>query len=136
MQEKAKKNNKVIILAITFIVLFCFFLFMYFLPRDYEKEYSINKVDIKEKYSKKEAYYYFNMIYDNKNFEFATDVDYVTKRGLIENIQIIEEENITCLIPKAEKINTFPICLKNNEYVDYHLVDYDFKDFDKNIKKN
>lgn len=119
--------KKLIILISVIIIFFVFFLYMYFSPRNYEKEYEINKVKITEKYNKEKEYYYLNLNYKKKNFEYASTEEYTTKRGIIKEVEIIEEDNIICLVPKSEYIKTYPLCYKEDTLIDYNLVDIDFK---------
>jgi len=119
--------KKLIILISVIIIFFIFFLYMYFSPRNYEKDYEINKVRITEKYNAEKEYYYFNFYYKEKDFEYVSTEEYTTKRGLINTIEIIEEDKILCLVPKSEYLKTYPLCYKENIPIDYHLVNLDFE---------
>lgn len=126
--------KKLIILITVIISFFIFFLYMYFSPRDYEKTYKVNKVNITETYNEKNDYYYLNFKYKNKVFEYASNDSYTNKRGLIKNVKIINEDEILCLIPESEYLKTYPICYKNKKLIDYHLSGVDFNDYDKKLK--
>lgn len=119
--------KKLIILISVIIIFFVFFLYMYFSPRDYEKKYEINKVNITERYNKEKAYYYFNLNYKNKNIEYVTTEKYTTKRGLINKVKIVEDENSICLIPSSEYHQTYPICTKDDAQILYTLTDIGFE---------
>ena len=102
------------------------------MPRNYEKEYEIKKVKITEIYNKEKEFYYFNFNYQGKDFEYSVKTGYITKRNLISNIKIIEEDENLCLVPQSEYIDTYPLCVNSSgEYISYDLVDLDFDDYKK-----
>jgi len=119
--------KKLIILISVIIIFFIFFLYMYFSPRDYEKKYELDKVKITEKYNKENKYYYFNFEYKEKNFEYVTTEKYTTKRGLINNVEIVKERDIVCLIPKSEYFETYPLCYKDDKPITHTLTGIDFE---------
>jgi len=127
--------KKLIILISVIISFFIFFLFMYFTPRDYEKKYKVDKVEIAEKYNKEKKYYFLNFQYSGKVFEYATSDKYINKRGLISGVEVIKKEDILCLVPKSKSLTTYPLCYKGNEAVDYNLVDINFKYFKNKINE-
>ncbi len=125
--------KKLIILISVIIIFFIFFLFMYFNPRNYEKTYEVDKIKITEKYDKEKEYYYFNFNYKKIDFEYAVTNKYTNKRGLINEVEIINKENLLCIIPKSEYVITYPLCYNGKEFIDYNLIDIEF-DFKKELK--
>jgi len=119
--------KKLIILISVIITFFVFFLYMYFSPRDYQKQYKIDKINITEKYNKKNKYYYFNFEYKNKNFEYVSERKYTTKRGLINDINIKKDKEVLCIIPKSEYFDTYPLCYKDNEQISYTMTPFTFE---------
>ena len=116
-----KKNKKKIILA------FCIFFFLIIitlLPKNYKKEYKIDKYKIIEKYIKKDKMYVFQ-IYDKSNIYETISLDkYTSKRKLISKVKKYNENDTTCIIVNSKKINDNIICKKNKEYIDYHLTSF------------
>ncbi|MBQ6687108.1 MAG: hypothetical protein IJN03_01125 [Bacilli bacterium] len=127
--------KKLIILIAVIIIFFVFFLFMYFSPRNYEKKYEINKVEITEKYNKEKQYYYFNLKYEDKELEYAYKSKYLTKRGLIKDVEILEEKDTTCLEFESKYLEPYPLCYKDNKQVSYNLTDINFDSFIKKYKE-
>lgn len=124
--------KKLIILISVIIIFFVFFLYMYFLPRNYEKEYELKEVKITEIYNKEKEFYYFNFNYQGKDFEYLVKTSYTTKRNLISDIKIVEEDEMLCLVPQSEYIDTYPLCFNSSEeYISYNLIDFDFSDYQK-----
>lgn len=86
---------------------------------NYEIEYKINNYNIKEIYKNKRYYFEIN---GNKNF----NLDIYTKRTLskkkITNIKEIEKDDIYCIVPISNDLNTYPLCYKDTEYMDYNLI--------------
>ena len=114
--------KKLIILISAIIIFFIFFLYMYFSPRSYKKEYTQDKVKIIESYDKEKQYYYFEFEYKNNIYELVTKDKYSTKRGLIKSIKINKENKAICLDPKSDYITTYQICSRNNKQISYNLT--------------
>ena len=125
--------KKLIILISVIIIFFIFFLYMYFSPRNYEKEYKVDKVLVTEKYNKENSYYYFKLKYQEKTYEYATTDKYTTKRGLIKNIKIKKDKKSVCLVPSSTYVITYPLCYKGDKQVVYTLTDKNF-DHKKEVK--
>ena len=117
------ENMKKLVLMISVIIfLFGIFLIIYIMPRDYEKEYTLNDFIINEKYIKDESAYYYSFNYKDSLFEYVLHTKYFNKRKLINNINFIEISNGYCFIPESEYLSMIPLCKVNNVITDYHLI--------------
>lgn len=92
------------------------------MPRNYEKEYTLNDFTINEKYIKDESAYYYSFNYKDNLFEYVLHIKYSNKRKLINNINFIEISNGYCFIPESDYLSMIPLCKVNNVITDYHLV--------------
>lgn len=120
-----KKRVVAIILFIVFIVLLIIGIKL-FKNKDYEVEYSINDYNIVENYS--DELYTFKVSNDNHSFSFLEDIKYEKKHKLIANIEEINLDNEICLTIKSDYFNYNPLCIKDEQEVDYHLVSDEMKE--------
>ena len=108
--------KKHVVLLITLILLFSIFIYFYFRESSYELEYNIDGLDITEKYDKDLKAYYFNIEYQENNYELVSLDKYTTKRRLINSVEISEKEQETCFSFQTTKINLYDICTNNYSY--------------------
>lgn len=108
--------KKHVVLLITLILLFSIFIYFYFRESSYELEYNIDGLDIIEKYDKDLKAYYFNIEYQENNYELVSLDKYTTKRRLINSVEISEKEQETCFSFQTTKINLYDICTNNDSY--------------------
>lgn len=114
--------KKLVLIIGVIAFLFGIFLIIYIMPRDYEKEYTLNDFIIKEKYSKEDDAYYYTFNFDDDLFEYVLRTKYSNKIKLINNINFIEISNGYCFIPESDYLSLVPLCNINNVITDYHLV--------------
>ncbi len=98
------------------LLLLAFLIFIIFLitPKNYETKYTINKIDIEEKYDKKNKYYYFKFTYEDKELEYLVKNKYINHRKLINDIKITDKE-ILELEVKSEYIKNIKLCYKDTQ---------------------
>lgn len=87
---------------------------------NYKIEYKINNYNIKETYNDKR--YYFEISGKN-NYNFDLYVKRTFNKHKITNINEIEKDDISCIMPTSDDLKTYPLCYKNGEYIDYNLLD-------------
>ena len=97
-----KKYRKII--TVLLIVLVLVYIYQKF-PKNYQKEYKINKFNVQEKYIKKTKTYYFVI---NDKFEYAYKTRYRGKK-LIKDISYVKK-NDKCVNIKGRKIDFYPLC--------------------------
>lgn len=110
---------KKVIIVLNFLILV---ILVKFFLSNYDITYKLNDYSIKTIYKKN--YYYFEIEDKNKN-KYNFDVYgkrkiYKVKINKIENIQ---GDDFECIYPKIKDFKTYPLCYKNNELIDYNLID-------------
>ncbi len=106
-----------------FLLLFIIFLYGIFRSKNYEVEYKVNDVEVQEKFIKKEKLYEFLFKTNDKEFFVRIPHSYIHTKKFISEIVIKEKEETTCLLLKSNKLNLSPLCIQNNEYISYHLIE-------------
>ena len=119
-----KKYKKLIILIITILII-TGIIFIIRRPKDYSKSYKINSYMINESFIKEKNEYIFYTNYDSKAFDISITNKYIQKKKLIKSIKKLENDTETCLYFISDYLNTYPICYKDENRVDYSLVTQD-----------
>lgn len=94
----------------------------YFLS-SYSLEYKINNHDVKEIYKNDRIYFEI----DNK-YNFDVYMKRKLRKKLITSIDDIEGEGFFCIYPFVKEVNTYPLCIKDNNQIDYHMIDGELLD--------
>ena len=115
--------NKRLLYFIIFIILIVLCKYYY---SNYEVEYKVNGYNIKTKYTKNRFYYEINDGNNTYNFDYYKKRTF--KKSLITKIKTIENESFKCIYPTIKDIDTYPLCVSNNEFVDYNLIETDLLD--------
>ena len=128
-----KKMLLITISLCTIIILAKYFI------SDYELNYEVDGYKIKEIYKDKRFY-----IEINKDITY--NLEFYQKRSfsktLISNIKEIKGEDFTCIYPTIKNVETYPLCYKNNEYIDYNLIEselleeYKIEEINIDLKKD
>lgn len=107
-------------MIITILICFVVILFKYWLS-DYKINYSVNNYDVNTVYN--DGRFYFEISNKDKLYNF----DVYKKRGmgklLISKIDVISDGTFECVYPTIKDVKTYPLCYKDNEYIDYNLID-------------
>lgn len=125
-----KKRLLQIVLVITILIIILIFNLVK--RKNYEVEYTIDGYNVVENFNQK--LYTFRISNEDNSFSFLENIKYVKKHRLINNIEEIKLDNEYCLIIKSDYFTYNPLCVVDNEEVDYHLVSnemqekLDFKD--------
>lgn len=125
-----KKNIKVK-RRITFLVIcFLFFLFLFWLffyKRNYQMEYIKDDYHITENFEKEKDYYHFKIVKDDLSYTISLANQNFISKKLIKHIETFTLEDETCIKVTSNKLRFYPLCLKNNEQISYHLVSEEMK---------
>lgn len=121
---KLRKKRVFIFLGILIIVIFIIVNLVK--EKAYEVEYSINGYNIVENYSDK--LYTFKISNESSSFSFLENIKYIRNHKLISDIEVITQDDETCLIIKSDYFSYNPLCTIDNEEVDYHLVSDEMKE--------
>lgn len=134
MTVKSKRRLVFVLLFFLFLFAFLFFLFH---KKNYEILYSINGYQVKENFDKEKDYYYFEIEKDNLKFNVALKNQKFFSKKLIYHIDSYQEQDETCLKIYSNKLRFYPLCMKNEEQISYHLVSDDMKkNFEYLTKEN
>ena len=118
-------NKKLIIFLLCYIFII---IFKYFIS-DYTVNYKLNNYEVSIKYRDKRYY-----VEINKDYKYNFDI--YKKRNLnrkiISDIKVINDDNFECIVPIIDGLNTYPLCYKENEYIDFNLIESEKLDEYKN----
>lgn len=118
---KKIKKRKLILFVFILIVLF----YGIFRSKSYEIEYSLGEVTVLEKFQKEKKSYDFIFKVKEKEFFVSLEQSYIHSKKLIQNVDVKEKGDTLCIVPKGKKLDLYPLCIQNNEYVSFHLIEDD-----------
>ena len=96
---------------------------------NYEIDYKLKNFNIKEKYYSERKLYYFETSYMGNNYEIAINSAYIG-RELINDIEVLSEDDTTCMYFKSNKLSTYPVCTKGKELISHDIINLGgFEDF-------
>lgn len=106
--QKVKVKSKLIIFLSVFLLLIGVYIFTFWMPKDYEVEYFIGDIQVKESYNKKENILklYFN------DFSYEVNYKYTNHRKIIKNVEI----NQNCLKASSDYLSVPSICKNDEDY--------------------
>ncbi len=123
-----KKNIIIIILLLILIILGKFYL------SSYKIEYYVNNYKVTTNY--KNGRFYFQIENESSSYIFDMYEKRHFKKTMIEGINEINGDDFSCIYPTIQNIDTYPLCIQNNNYIDYHLIDSELLDSYKEEKYN
>lgn len=113
--------KKLYFILFLFLSLIITFLILTNSPKNYQIEYKIKDIEILEKYQKTTNDYHFILKYKGIEYPMVIQTKYSKKRKLIQSINIIEDDNDTCLMIYSKNENQ-TLCSDKNGLKDYHLI--------------
>jgi len=120
---KLKKSAIIIILIfLVFLIALIIFLISLFKNKSYSLEYDIGDFRISENFDSKENLYYYEIAYNKTKYNFIYSSEYLKDKKLISDIKKYEEDNYLCLSIESSSIKNNPLCSKDDEVIDVHLV--------------
>lgn len=127
--KKSKIKQKRRRIALT-IILCCFLLLLYIIlhAKDYEKNYQRNGFEIKEIFDKELNAYTFTISKEEKSWSFLVESKYKRRKKLIQSIELLEENETSCIILKSKKLKTYPQCIHEEQQIDFHLISDSLKE--------
>ena len=115
--------KKVLIYSI--IIVFIAIVLKYVLS-NYKMNYEVSNYNVNMTYKNSRFYY------EISNEEYTFNFDYYKRRGftktMISRIDEIKDENLYCIYPVIDNVETYPLCYKDGEYIDYNLIDSELLD--------
>ena len=85
-------------------------------------EYIKDDYHITENYEKEKDYYHFKIVKDDLSYTISLANQNFISKKLIKHIETFTVEDETCIKVTSNKLRFYPLCLKNNEQISYHLV--------------
>ncbi len=116
------------------IICICIFLILLvvinkYCTSSYEIKYEVNNFNVSTTFYNNRFYF---EIQNGKTFNFDIYGERRFGKKLIDSIKVFKSNGYYCVYPIIENTSTYPLCYKDEESFDYHLVDdIKFKDFYK-----
>ncbi len=127
MATKDMKKNRRFYLLLFILTIISLFSYHFFKVKSYVKEYQKDNVSIMESYNKEQKNYLYRFNYSNEDYVIAIPKDYNWKRKLVKNIEVINNDNETCLKIISDDLSFYPLCRKNGEQISYLLTSEEMK---------
>ena len=131
MKKKYRLKKEALIfltLVILVFVVLIVFLMSIFKNKSYSIEYNIDDFKINENYDNNEKLYYYEIKYKDNLYNFVQESKYIKDKKLINKVENYEDEEYICIKIKSEYFEYVPLCSKENENIDYHLVSDNLKE--------
>ncbi len=93
------------------------------LPRNYEKTYEVDGIEINETYNKEMRFYSFKVKVQDEVFTFNKVSKYLNKKSLVKNVSTFQNENDVCVLLEGKKLEFYPVCKNDSEYVDISFLE-------------
>lgn len=90
-------------------------------------EYIKDDYHITENFEKEKDYYHFKIVKDDLSYTISLANQNFISKKLIKHIETFTAEDETCIKVTSNKLRFYPLCLKNNEQISYHLVSEEMK---------
>ena len=116
--KKIKLKRRFYLLIFILIVIFILS-YHFFKVKSYVKEYWIDNVLVMESYNKNQNSFLYRFNYLDEDYVLAINKDYTWHRKLVKKIDILENEEETCLVIKSDYLTFYPLCRNNNEQISY-----------------
>ncbi len=129
MKKKYRIKKQVyIVLSIIIFFFVTILIFNSIKNKEYSIDYTVDNYDISENYDSTNNLYYFNIEYNNANYEFISNNKYIKNKKLINNINKYEDEEYICITIDSNYIDTYPLCTYKKDQIDYRLVSDNLKE--------
>ncbi|MBQ4030195.1 MAG: hypothetical protein II625_00450 [Bacilli bacterium] len=119
---KLKKKPLIVLILIILITIFLISLLISHLKnKSYSLEYNINGYKVNENYDSNRQLYYYEITYNDYEYNFIYNSKYLKEKKLIEDISSKEENDLTCLYIESDYIESNPLCNNGKEVVYYQI---------------
>lgn len=135
MKKKYKLKKSAILAICLFIIIIIALLILTFAKtHSYSLEYNINEFGISENFDSSENLYYYEITYNNVDYNFVYNHKHIKEKKLLKGIKKYEKDNYICLLIESEYISSYPLCSEDDTLIDYHLIPESLKEeMDYNI---
>ena len=117
---------------ISFIFICMCLILLKFWTSNYTIKYEVAGYDIETVYNNDR--FYFEIIKDDKTYNFDLYKKRNISKLLISDIRIIGDDTFSCIYPVINDVKTYPLCYKDNVYMDYTLIDSELLDEYKEVQ--
>ena len=97
-------------------------LYNFFKVKNYTVFYYVDEVKVEESYNKNQKSYLYKFNYDNQDFVWAFKKDYNWQKRMVKQINVLQNEEETCLLIQSNQLKFYPLCQKNGEQISYLLA--------------
>ncbi len=99
--------------------------------KNYSIEYVVNGFNVKETFDKESSTYGFIITEKDQQYDFLISTKHIRTKKLLNEIAIYEDEDTAerCIYPKSSKIEIYPLCKKDDKYMDLSLLESDLSSF-------
>lgn len=97
-------------------------LYNFFKVKNYTVFYYVDEVKVEESYNKNQKSYLYKFNYDNQDFVWAFKKDYNWQKRMVKQINVLQNEEETCLLIQSNQLIFYPLCQKNGEQISYLLA--------------
>lgn len=124
-------KKKKVILGVLFLLVLIIVVVLIGRPRDYTVRYKRDGFEIEERYDKELDVYTFSVSINDKEFNFLANKKRVKGKKLITGVNVLstQEEDKFCVLLASSKVESYPVCYSDDEYLDYDLFDEKSDDF-------
>lgn len=105
----------------SFILIFILLVCLKYRFSNYEIKYDIDGYNVITNYKNKR--FYIEISKDNKKYNFDIYGKRKLSKLLINNIKEIKDDTFSCIYPNIDGYETYPLCYKDDTFVDYNLID-------------
>ena len=112
--------KKLYTIIVTLLLLFIYYLFVLYNPKDYKVNYKIEEYLITEKYVKDTELYEFYINYNNQVYPLTLQLKYNKNRKNKKHIKIKTDDS-NC-IDATIRDNDYPVCYQNNILIHHSLI--------------
>lgn len=129
MSKKYKLKKEIYIIFVIVILLFITIsiLINKNINKSYSIDYTVDNYDISENYISTNNLYYFDIKDNNISYDFIIN-NKIKEKKLINKIIKHEDEEYICLEIISDYFDTYPLCSKDKENIDYRLVNDNMKE--------
>ncbi len=104
------------------LILLIFLIINSIIPKNHEKKYKYNDYEINEVFNNNDKRYSINITKDDKKYDYNFDSKYIGKK-IIKGIDTFNSDNTSCIVLYYNNTNSIPLCIKDNNNIDFRLVD-------------
>lgn len=127
MKKYKIKSSVKIILTLIILLIIIFSITKINTSKSYSLEYNIKKYDISENYDNEKNIYYYEIKHNDIKYNFIYESEYLKEKKLINKVDEHKDGEYECITIKSDYISSVPLCSKDSQLIDYHLISEDLQ---------